>query len=497
VLKYAGKYHKEHGMRKATESITKPYTHIRQRLTGLGSTGTIMLFLVCVVSVFLLRSLWTYPILHGDAVQKYFWAAEIVRTGEWGFLLHNHHTLRWTMMLPQTGLTWLLGIRYELFFILSLLTFSLYLVLIVFSLRNILNHSQLVLLAVILFVEPAGLGTSNQLLNPPAGILFAFAGALTLVSHAKRGNLAIVFSAVLFFIAYGAHVTYLSFAAGGFFWLLLFRRNWNGAIIFCASILLLMIIETGVFNYLSGWELSWGRLELLAGGSHAQQVIEVFEPVAPVQLLDRWLKLSPSGLILSLGFFMAAPLLVWLRKKGLQVPAIIECSYLVGLCFAVAITFAVVSFNPIKPMMPLRPMYLLPFLPFAAIMSVYILSKLVPKIPVINRSHAQSVINLVLIAILLYLYSSALQVRFVALIWRADSEYTEFSDRFRRGELILTGKRHNKLNQIARFKYPVKTSRKKFAISALNPSPDALCVTLLNRLPLHLNYQRCDTLMDK
>ena len=109
--------------------------------------------LIAITCIFLLRSLWTYPIEHSDAIQKYFYAAEILRSGDWSILLTNHHTLRWAAILPQTGLTWLLGNRYEVFFILPLLMFSAYVVLIVFSLRNVLNVSQQLLLWAFLFFE--------------------------------------------------------------------------------------------------------------------------------------------------------------------------------------------------------------------------------------------------------------------------------------------------------------------------------------------------------
>ena len=43
------------------------------------------------------------------------------------------------------------------------------------------------------------------------------------------------------------------------------------AIIFAVTILLLIIIETLVFNYISDWQLTGGRLELLANGRHIER----------------------------------------------------------------------------------------------------------------------------------------------------------------------------------------------------------------------------------
>ena len=105
--------------------------------------------------------------------------------------------------------------------------------------------------------------------------------------------------------------------------------------------------------------------------------------------------------ILPIGLKFPLPLidqLVLQKKKGMQLPPIIECTYLVGLCFALSITFAVISVNPIKPMMPLRPRYLVPFLPFASIMTVYVWSVLVAKVPVENRSGKELLASLILVS---------------------------------------------------------------------------------------------------
>lgn len=451
----------------------------------------IALFLFGVVLVFLLRSFWTYPTEHGDAIQKYYFAAEILRTDDWSILLHNHHTLRWATMLPQIVLTWMLGVRYELFFILPLLLFSLYTVFSIFALKSVFNFGQLALLGAILFVDPWSVSTSNQLLNPAVGFLFSFAGIVVLVSKAKWKHLAPVFAAMLFFIAYGAHVTYLSFAAGGFLWLVFFRRQWSAAFILCGTLLLLMIFEVIIFNYLSGWQLTLGRLELLAAGSHVDMVINNLAPVAPSRLLSRWSRLHAPELALCLVFFAFGAWLVLQMIKGHKIPAIIECTYMVGLCFAFSITFAVVSLNPAKPLMPLNPRYLVPFLPYATIISVYAWSVLVAKVRIKNHSGKELLANMVIVSGLLLTFWIVFQGSYQGMIWKAEKEYTAFAEKFQRGELVLTGKRRAVHSFIARFKNPVKVKRGKSGISVVDPSPKALCVFSLDKVPLQLNYHAC------
>lgn len=450
-------------------------------------------FLIFLAIMFLVRSLWTYPTEHSDAIQQFFYAAEILRMGDWGIMLQNHHTMRWSAMLPQTGLTWLLGTRFELFFIIPLLMFSLYVVLIVFSLRKTLNLSYQILLWAILFSELMSFHTSNQYLIVGIGVFCAFAGSLVLVRHAKRNHLATMLAAFLFFCAYGAHVTYLSFSAGGFLWLLFFQRKPASAMIFAVTILVLMLFETLIFNYLSGWQLVLGRIEALAHGSHVVRSLS-YSPTSFDQLFLRWLNLPLPHLLLCLGFITAGPWLIIQRRKGAPAPGIIECTFMVGLCFAFAATFAVYSIVPLKPVVPLTPRYLVPFFPFASIMTVYMLSVFTSR--VLGKAQdgkifaASLVITLFLVSFPTYKLDF-FRSKFDAFLWRADQEYSGFSEKFQQGNLILEGKKRIAFSMIARFQNPVGLLHQDARISVKAPSTEAKCVRRLNLSPLDLNYEDC------
>lgn len=463
---------------------------------------TIAVFALAVVAVFIFRSIWTFPIEHGDAVQKYFHAANILRTGDWTILLHNHHTMRWTAMLPQVGLTWLFGTRYEVFYILPLLMFSLCFVLIIFSMKDILNRYQLCLLAVILFLEPLEFSTSNQLLNPPFAIFFAFAGILVLTRDQKQSTATVIGSAILFFMAYGAHVTYLSLAAGAFAWLAVIQHRYSRAAIFSVAIIALIGVEILIYNYLSGWQVNLGRLELLAQSHHMERALETKPPIHFLQLLTRWMNVPLPNFLLFCLFMIGGPWLIWQRHRGIAIPTIISCTYLVALSFALAVTFAVVSVNPLKPAMGIRPMYLIPFFPLAAVIAIYGLSD---AYAVTNRIAPTWLKNTVVLTLVVFLltwpisgpplyrkgYEFFIRDANVFFAWKAHDEYSAFSDKFRRGELILSGQRKRVYNLIARFETPQKFVNREQGISVPNPVPDAKCVNRLNKIPLYLNYEQC------
>jgi len=217
---------------------------------------TIGFFIVSIVIVFLVRSVWTFPMeTGGDAVIKFVKAADIIRTGNWDILLQNHHTMRWSILVPQAFLSWTVGTRYEIYYILPLLSFALYFLIILYALKEHLNSSQLILLGVLLFVNPMSFRDSSQLMTAGPGIFYAISACFMLSKCPKRSYFSVIVAAFLFFCAYGSHATYVSFAAGGFLWLAFVQRSWKFSLIFAGTLFGLLIVESLFFNYFSNCEL--------------------------------------------------------------------------------------------------------------------------------------------------------------------------------------------------------------------------------------------------
>jgi hypothetical protein len=453
-----------------------------------------LLFLAALLAVMALRSLWSFPTEHGDSVQQFFWAARIVETGDWSALLTNHHTARWAAMLPQIGLTALVGTRYEAFYLLPLLMFSAGFLVALQGMKPLLNGAFLLLLAAVLFFEPTWLLTSNAFLITGLGTLFALLGSTVLARSEAEAWPPVILAGVLFFVAYGAHVSYLSFAAGGLCWLLLCRRSWRQAVLFAGVIGVLLIVEILAFNALSDGDYMLGRWDVLLDGTHLQRVQGVYETVVFSQLLTRWLDLPLPDFLMCLAFLAAAPL-VFRRDLGNDGGiAFLRCTWLTGFFFAFAATFAVVELDPIRPMMPLQVRHLMPFIPFAAMMSLYLASRVSTLLLGSSRRRVEWTASLALtvsLAIIPTLFIDYYREKFKAFAWQADREYREFSERFREGELILTGKRKAVYRLIAIYRHPFPTQQTGSRINALQLRPDALCVGQLNRTPLERNYEPC------
>jgi hypothetical protein len=451
-------------------------------------------FLLVVALVFLARSLWTFPVEHTDAMQKLYYAGEIVRTGNWQLLLTNHHTMRWAAMLPEVGLVRLLGNRYEVLLALPMLAFSLYWTLILFCLRHVLRPAALILLGALLFMEPFGFFMSNSFLVSGLGVLFAVAGACQLVRHRQGGLKPVMLAALFFFCAYGSHATYLSFAAGGFLWLLVTRRTWPKVLAFAGVIISLLVLETLLFNMLSGGELTLGRFEALASGDHIERKL-VYEPVLPIQFITRWLFMPWPHVVLWVVFLAAG---VWYLAKGRSrdVPGIIQCLYLVGLCYALAVSFPILSLDPLRTAMPLRPRFLVPFWPFAVIVATVACSEVVRKFVPSDWRQAELRLSLLLALGLISLPSLSIgyyQERIQAFVWRADRQYSEFSRTFADGGLLFTGNNRHALEMLARFKTPAQVRFQEQGIYAGTLRIEHHCVERLNQVPIDMNYHGCET----
>ena len=127
-------------------------------------------------------------------------------------------------------------------------------------------------------------------------------------------------------------------------------------------------------------------------------------------------------------------------------------------------------------------------------MSVYLLSGCLPKIlgKTCFKMERAGVLVFMLIMFTLPTWQlDFFKSKFSAFLWKAETEYVEFSKKFMRGELLLTGKKKLVYPMIIELRYPVKIEIQKKGVSATNMSTDILCVEWLHKVPLHLNYQQC------
>jgi hypothetical protein len=461
--------------------------------------GWLAVFGVFIVML-LARSLVTFPIEHVDAAFKYQAAANIVNGRGLDILLVNHHTMRWSEVLPQVLVTWATQFRYEGLYLLPLLAFGLTAALAWRGLQPVLTPTQQLLLLGLLFIEPVALTHTGQLLNPPFGVLYALLAITALARPGPSTWPRVLFAALLFFFAYGAHSTYLSFAAGGFVWLLLFERRPAQALVLAGVIGALIGLETLWFNYLADQRLLGGRLEALTDGSHMQNVINRFEIVTPTRLLTRWLDLPLLSLALAAAFAACLGWLAFDSRARREAPPFVLLCLLTGAAYAIAVTFAVVSIDPLRPLQPLRTMYLEPFMPFAIIATVYLAARIEGRLPRTLQWKLElgagglMVLLLGFAATQKFDWKTVVNNRLNAFVWRSEAQLGEFSERFERGEILLVGQNRYALEKIIAYQRPQGFRRGwgRFSITAPPVmQADIVCVTTIKGIPLARNDQPC------
>lgn len=452
------------------------------------------------LALFLARSLVTFPIEHVDAAFKYLAAADLARGGGLEELLRNHHTLRWSEVLPQALVAWVTGFRYEGLYLLPLLAFAGYGALFWRGLRPALDPGAQALLLAALFLEPIALQHTGQLLNPPFGVLYSVIAVTVLARPGPSSWLRVGVAGCAFFAAYGAHSTYLSFAAGGFAWLLFFERRPLHALGLVGFIAALMGLETVVFNAIAGEGLAGGRLEALADSGHLRAVEDRFPVVAAHELLTRWFKLPLLDLALVAGFLACSAWLALDGKARGEAPPFLLLCILTGGAYAAAITVAVVDLSPLRPIQPLRIMYLEPFMPYAAAVSVYGFARLADGLPRRLRRGLEATVVLGLVGMLAWTagqkesWERLLNYRLNAFAWRAHGEMIQLGERFRDGRIVLTERNRYALLMLIAYDGPVlaRHSGGRFgAIVARDAGEASRCVRGIRTIPLERNERTC------
>lgn len=469
----------------------------RQPLAAAPGPGLVLGVLVL---LFLGRSLVTFPIEHVDAAFKYLAAANIVRGEGWSELLTNHHTLRWSETVPQVLVTWATGFRYEGLYLLPLLAFAGYGALFWRGLRPALTLSEQIAFLALLFLEPLALKHTGQLLNPPFGVLYSVLAVTVLAVPGRVGWGRVVLATGFYFCAYGAHSTYLAFFAGGFAWLLLFRRQPLHALGLAAGIAALMALETMVFNLLSGAGETAGRLGALADSGHLRNVQNRFPSVPWHRLLTRWGDLPLFSTVLTAGFLACVTWLAVDRRARRAAPPFVLLCLLTGGAYAVAVTFAVVDLDPIRPIMPLLPDYLAPFMPYAAVGTVYGAAALLSGL----RRGPRLGLELGAVAVMAGLLAVAagkkdswdrlLNYRLNAFMWSSHAEMSALAERYRNGEVMLVGRNRFALDKLVRYDGPARIRRHNqvpLLSSAPRISPSVVCVRQIRQIPLERNGKPC------
>jgi hypothetical protein len=383
------------------------------------NASSIAIFLGIVLLVFLARSVYTtLPEMH-DSKKKWRTASLILETNDPTLVLSSdHHSSRWGVIIPTIIALKINGKNLATYYSLTLLFYAVLFAIFILYARKDLELGLLLPFAVLLFYEPMFFRASSQIQPFVFGVLYltlALWAISRYISSKWFGYL--IISSFFAFCAYGTKETYLFFFPG-LFLLLLVRINLKACFQYGFLLFMFLILETVVFNYLSG-QLILGRIEFLTSGKHLSKMTEetqllyqefdlkqwnmlpVSEKVSEL-LLRRWKLLPGSSLVLvivSWGFT------IYLVVKG-KLDEISNFSLgiiLMLVSYSLFISIIPSSIDPLTPLQPLKEKYLTPLMPFAVF--VFALSISYGISLTRTRTRKSIVVGLNLFAMLFLVYS--------------------------------------------------------------------------------------------
>ena len=344
------------------------------------SRNSIVFFGLACIFVLAFRVIYSTPMeFDGDSVGKWFSAVDIARNQNWMLMQESHHELRWSIIIPQVIVEKFLPGRYENYFVLPIIFYSLFTIFCSVSIYNSKKERLFwcALAVLVILCDPISHVMGSQLKTPAFGLFYLSIGILFLNGYMRKKTIyGIVLSALFFIFAYAAHITYLVFSVIPIIVLVAHQRDYKGAAVFLILIVGLIAVESLVFLVLSGGVMQGGRLQnVLSGATHTP----VITPYASSTLLEisdlfsRW-KLVPKYNFLILMSFLIGSLVLLKTSVRRAMPNNMWPYFYSAIVYGLAITFPIVGFSPLKLAMGLHTRYLAPFFPLAVVFLVWLLS---------------------------------------------------------------------------------------------------------------------------
>lgn len=343
--------------------------------------------LFCALSGLILigvRVVFSTPIeIDGDSIGKWISATALGSGEDWANIEVSHHSLRWAILVPQALVSTLLPGRYENYFLLPIIFYSVFTVVGMIFIRNNLDREVQVaplLLGVLITIDPISHVMASQLKTVSFGLFYFILAIASLATYVRTdGKGWLIAGAVLVFFSYGSHITYLLFIAGPLLFIVGHRRDYLGGLIFLLVLVGLMVFESLTAMLFLGTSGSdGGRLGHLMSGTTHQPVTTARgsgpSPVEMADLVARWRLIPKYNLAVACAFCCSSTLLL---KKQIrrEMPAVIWFCFYSGGVYALAVSVPIVSFDPLRLAIALHTRYLAPAFPLMTIFIVWVLGR--------------------------------------------------------------------------------------------------------------------------
>ena len=294
----------------------------------------------------------------------------------------DHHRARWGVVIPLVYLTKILPNTYINYYIFPIVFYSLFTALIAGLVsRTIWNDRYFLgLLVVLVSVDPMSHASASQINTTVFGLLYAVIGLLSFSVYIKTTSIRFLLCAAFFLVlSYGSHLSYISFSLAPLMYLLINKGNKRVAVFYSSFLALFFLVETVLFNQLSGWSLVGGRLEVVTTiGGHFNPDPHYKDAYELTDFLNRWRLVPKYNFLIAFGFLIAVSTIA-IRSIRNSIPVGIWLTTYAALCYGAFVTFAVQDLNPLMPVQPLLKRYLAPFFPFALPLLIFLFFSLLKR----------------------------------------------------------------------------------------------------------------------
>jgi hypothetical protein len=348
------------------------------------SRASFSIFIVISTLVLIIfRVLYSTPIeFNTESFFKFAIGQEIAQTNNWGLLLDDHHTLRWSVIIPQVIISTLFPYSYTAYYITPILFFVSFSILCTFlnSSTTPWSSSNIALLAII-SCDPMTHVMASQLNSEGFGLLYAGAGFLLAHKYATSGRwLTLAISSLLLFLAYGAKAYFLVFAAGPLLYFLFFQKNYHAVAILLGSFLVCTFIESLALYIVSDGEIVTGRVLRILETHPTQNTSSGFtESLVPGHFLVRWRLLPKFNVFVLVLFIFSASLFASNKSIRTAAPPAVLICFLAALMYVIAISFPISGIDPLRLVVRLQKRYLAPFFPLALVVIFWLMSHIIQR----------------------------------------------------------------------------------------------------------------------
>jgi 4-amino-4-deoxy-L-arabinose transferase-like glycosyltransferase len=333
---YTGQLFMEQFFRNIIDKYRIAIEKISAKLNSLSRPALLLLLLAIAAVLLLVTSQFIEK--SGDAVYKWGILRYYADSGIWYPVHADHHQGRWALNLPVLLIMKLFGSSAWVYYVFPFATGMVGALFIYAVTSRLCSRIAGIAAFLIFFIFPLSARGDTQFLPMlPAAMFILIALYCVLRWFDSKNLLNIILAGLMIILAYGCKVTSLYWAlaivlAIGLYspetrvWFKILRLKIGTAfIVFSATIVAGLLIETLVINHLCGF--SYGRLQLIAGSHLSAQIgteeeyhgffAWLFSFLRPLSLRGKYFESMPCFFIFILGLISAA-LALWkgsARKK--------------------------------------------------------------------------------------------------------------------------------------------------------------------------------------